>query len=135
LLHKCLTQFTRQQQIHAQQAARYIRGKTDTISSHETCPMMSNLLLEFVSMQYDLSVHDNSTTDNEDDEFESTYLKIQTDYAGKLVKHNQLTDYWFRGQTLSHMHFYDFVHCVKLQKKREKMSAWQQMVLNISVVK
>jgi hypothetical protein len=66
------------------------------------------------------SVHDNSTTKNEDDEFESTYLKIQTDHAGKLVKHNQLTDYWFRGESLSHMHFYDFVCCVKLQKKKEK---------------
>lgn len=34
LLHKCLSQFNRQQQIHSQQAARYIKGFDDSISSH-----------------------------------------------------------------------------------------------------
>jgi hypothetical protein len=34
LLHKCLSQFTRQQQIHAQQAIRYLQGFGDSISSH-----------------------------------------------------------------------------------------------------
>lgn len=33
LLHKCLSQFSRQQQIHGQQAACYIRGKGDSMSS------------------------------------------------------------------------------------------------------
>ena len=41
LLHKCLSQFTRQQQIHAQQAVRYIRGFGDGISLYDTVPMMS----------------------------------------------------------------------------------------------
>jgi hypothetical protein len=40
LLHKCLAQFTRQQQIHAQQAARYLRGENDTMSSHQTIPLV-----------------------------------------------------------------------------------------------
>lgn len=54
LLHKCLSQFTRQQQIHAQQAVRYLRGFNDTISSHKTVPMLSGLLLSFVKDQYHL---------------------------------------------------------------------------------
>ena len=49
LLHKCLSQFTRQQQIHAQQAARYLRGQDDSIPSHKTTPMLSALLISYVT--------------------------------------------------------------------------------------
>ena len=49
LLHNlCLSQFTRQQQIHAQQAARYLRGLDDSILSHKTVPMLSALLISYV---------------------------------------------------------------------------------------
>jgi len=54
LLHKCLAQFSRQQQIHAQQAARYLRGHGDSISSHKTVPMMSGLLLDFLRTQHSI---------------------------------------------------------------------------------
>ena len=120
LLHKCLSQFTRQQQIHAQQAARYLRGKNDTISSHETCPLMSGLLLDFVFAEYKLSIDDCISSDNEDDDVEHTFLKIQKDHAGNLINHNQLTDYWFRPNSLSDMNFYDFTRCITLQKKRKE---------------
>lgn len=49
LLHKCLSQFTRQQQIHAQQAVRYLHGLNDSIPSHETVPMLSALLIAYVT--------------------------------------------------------------------------------------
>ena len=48
LLHKCLSQFTRQQQIHMQQAARYLRGEDDSIPSHKTVSMLSALLISCV---------------------------------------------------------------------------------------
>ncbi|KAG2107453.1 uncharacterized protein F5147DRAFT_526214, partial [Suillus discolor] len=34
LLHKCVSQYIRQQQIHAQQAVRYLRGFSDDIPLH-----------------------------------------------------------------------------------------------------
>ncbi|KDQ06455.1 hypothetical protein BOTBODRAFT_121485, partial [Botryobasidium botryosum FD-172 SS1] len=43
LLHKRLSQLACQQQIHQQQAVRYVRGLGDSISSHKTVPMMSSL--------------------------------------------------------------------------------------------
>jgi len=52
LLHKCLSQFNRQQQIYAQQAARYLQGNDDNISSHRTVPMLSLLLLSYVCEKY-----------------------------------------------------------------------------------
>ena len=107
LLHKCLTQFTRQQQIHAQQAARYLRGYNDTISSHNTIPLMSGLLLDFISQEYRIQIDEDSECKEE--KLERSFLKIQTDQAGNLVNHNQLTDYWFRDTTLSNMNFYEFV--------------------------
>lgn len=52
LLHKCLAQFGRKQQIHGQQAARYIRRKGDAISSHKTIPVMSNLAFSHIRRIY-----------------------------------------------------------------------------------
>ena len=117
LLHKCLTQFTRQQQIHAQQAARYLRGYNDTISSHNTIPLMSGLLLDFISQEYRIQIDEDSEC--KEDKLERSFLKIQTDQAGNLVNHNQLTDYWFRDTTLSNMNFYEFVRCITLTKIRQ----------------
>jgi hypothetical protein len=48
LLHKCLSQFSRQQQIHAQQAVRYIQGYSDGVSSHDMVLMSSSLLIAYV---------------------------------------------------------------------------------------
>ena len=75
--------------------------------------MMSGLLLDFIRSEYHVDNHvsDNVASDDEDanDDVEHTFLKIQTDDSGKLVNHNQLTDYWYRGPSLSHINFYDFV--------------------------
>lgn len=85
LLQKCLSQFLRQQQLHAQQAARYIRGKTDSISSHSTVPMLSSLLMLFVKRKN--SVLPNSEDDeiggpNDDEPVEPVSLKLTTDESG-----------------------------------------------------
>ena len=120
LLHKCLTQFTKQQQIHTQQATRYLCGKNDTISSHETCPLMSGLLLDFVSAKFGLSLDDDDTLESDDPDHERAFLKIQTDFTGKLITHNQLTDYWYHSNSLSDMNFYDFARCISLQTNRKQ---------------
>ncbi|KAJ7049595.1 hypothetical protein C8F01DRAFT_919932, partial [Mycena amicta] len=44
LLHKCLSQLTRQQQIHAQQATWYLLGHDDSFASHKTVPLVSSSL-------------------------------------------------------------------------------------------
>ena len=36
-LYKCFSQFSHQQQIHTQKAARYLRGLNDTMMSHKVC--------------------------------------------------------------------------------------------------
>jgi hypothetical protein len=122
LLHKCLAQFTRQQQIHAQQAARYLRGNNDTITSHETTPMMSGLLLDFVCSEYNINVSKKLCDDFEEEKNkeEQTFLRIQTDQAGNLIRHNQLTNYWFRDLTLLNMNFYDFTRCITLQPQSSR---------------
>lgn len=48
LLHKCLSQFNRQQQIHAQQAVCYVLGLGDGISSHSTVAMLSSVLIAYL---------------------------------------------------------------------------------------
>ena len=107
LLHKCLAQFTRQQQIHAQQAARYLHGNNDSISSHETIPMMLGLLLDFICTEYGtITTASDANEEEENNDVEYIFLKIQTDNNGKLVNHNQLTDYWYRGPSLLHLNFY-----------------------------
>jgi len=119
LLHKCLSQFTRQQQIHAQQAVRYLQGHGDGISSHKTVPMMSTLLLSFVKHSYEQNknkpeVHEINI---EDEEIEPTPLKIQVDTVGRLVEAHQVHHYWYRADALSDMSFFEFCRCVRLEPK------------------
>ena len=116
LLHKCLAQFSRQQQIHAQQAARYLRGHGDSISSHKTVPMMSGLVLDFLRSQLSTVVdYDDDSGHTPEDEIEQCSLKIQTDKTGKLISKNQVLDYWYRSDTLADMNFYEFARCVALE--------------------
>ena len=141
LLHKCLSQFTRQQQIHAQQAARYLRGLDDSIPSHKTIPMLSALLISYVVKvarlvvpphsthdqirKDDIGSDDNTDGDSDDDADEDEYdgeeredvaLSILLNRDGALREGNQVVDYLYRGETLCSMAFYDFVRCVRLEK-------------------
>jgi hypothetical protein len=146
LLHKCLSQFTRQQQIHAQQAARYLRGLNDSIPSHETVPMLSALLIAYISKasrtvtcdapratcdQTCTEVGDDNSGDGDsgsdsgdgldegehgDKECEDVALRILLDRDGALREGNQVLDYLYRGETLRQMAFYDFCRCVRLEK-------------------
>jgi hypothetical protein len=127
LLHKCLSQFTRQQQIHAQQAARYLRGLDDSIPSHRTIPMLSALLISHVTkvaqmMDPPISAHDITSDDDTDEdgcgeeEREAIALKILINQDGTLREANQVYDYLYRGETLRSMAFYDFCRCVRLEK-------------------
>jgi len=84
LLHKCLAQFSCQQQIHAQQAARYLCGKGDSMLSHDSTPMMSGLLLDFLQTRYQIKADD----ETDDSTLEQTHLKIQTDNNGNLISKN-----------------------------------------------
>ena len=107
LLHKCLSQFTRQQQIHGQQAACYIRGKGDGMFSHRTKPMMSAILISNVKSIYlsessQLSIEDES----EDEEPEPISLRIALDQEGHLMTSNQFHDYYYQGPTLQSMTFF-----------------------------
>lgn len=117
LLHKCLAQFTRQQQIHSQQAARYLRTEGDGMASHRTKPMMSAILVSNVKAIYGgvgLNVNEDDA-DNEDSEEIS--LRVTVDHDGNLMATNQFHDYYYRADSLQAMNFFDFSHCVKLEKK------------------
>jgi len=101
LLHKCLSQFSRQQQIHGQQAARYIRGKGDSMSSHRTKPMMSAILISNVKSIYLPELSQSSVEDqSEDEEFEPISLRIALDQEGHLMTSNQFHYYYYREPTL-----------------------------------
>ena len=133
LLHKCLSQFTRQQQIHAQQAARYLCGLDDSIPSHKTVPMLSALLISYVKKVVG-SVETNEAREDSDDDGESdenddaedsdcrdweredVALKIMLNRDGTLHETNQVIDYLYRGESLQLMAFYDFCRCVRLEK-------------------
>ena len=123
LLHKCISQFTRQQQIHAQQAVRYLRGFGDGISSHKTVAVMSSILLSFVKARLEPSAIPSSTPDSHDsrdadeEDVEEIPLKIVTDDSGELINTHQVDHYWHRSDTLGHMTFYDFCRCIRIEKK------------------
>jgi hypothetical protein len=116
LLHKCLAQFTGQQQIHAQQSGCYICGYGDSMSSHPTRPMRSSLLISHVKNLYSPNkIIDEA--DNEDEDIEPVSLQIILDHKGNLLTTNQFHDYYYRAPTLHNMNFFKFSQCIKLEKK------------------
>ncbi|KAJ3516563.1 hypothetical protein NMY22_g14178 [Coprinellus aureogranulatus] len=125
LLHRCLSQYTRQQQIHAQQAARYLRGFDDTISSHVTVPMMSGLLFRRLQDMHRLCTQGNTThsaTTNDEDEIQDLSIRIMTTPQGSLIEANQIDHYLHRSDDLSGMSFYDFCRCVKIHSKKSSLT-------------
>jgi hypothetical protein len=120
LLHKCLAQFTRQQQIHAQQGAHYLHGGKDGIPSHDTTPMLSIHLISHVTSQYS---NIDADGDDSDDECEQTAVRISLTKDGELLESNQVHDYYYQAQSLANMNFYDFCRCVSLEKIPSKPPA------------
>ncbi|KAF5362237.1 hypothetical protein D9756_001995 [Leucocoprinus leucothites] len=121
LLHRCLSQFTRRQQIHAQQAVRYLQGHGDGIPSHKTTPMLSSMLVSFLK-----NVHKNVLGDTENENFNlvdnddiepDIGLQIKINTEGQLIDTTQIYHYWLREDTLSNMSFYNFCCFVRLEKK------------------
>ena len=124
LLHKCLSQFSHQQQIHVQQAARYIRGFGDGIPSHKTVLMMLSLLLSYIkkSMKSISSSHSNSDdsnsdTDDEDDDREHPRVRLTITENSEIVQTDQVHHYLYRADSLSHLCFYNFVRNVRIETK------------------
>jgi len=122
LLHKCLSQFNSQQQIHAQQAARYIQGFGDGILSHKTTLMLSSLLIGYVREHYPWLNSAQScsgieySSGNDDDEVEPMHMmRIMTNNKGQHIDANQVHHYVYCADSLSQMNLYDFCHCVCLQ--------------------
>jgi hypothetical protein len=124
LLHKCLSQFGRQQQIHAQQAARYIQGFDDGISSHCSVAMLSSLLLAHIK-NLGTEGHTSLGDSDEDDEVEHAHLCIATDKDGNLVEANQIHHYLYCADSLCHMNFYDFCRCVRLESVKKSANIMQ----------
>jgi len=113
LLHKCISQFTRQQQIHAQQAVRYLQGHGDGISSHETVSMASVTLMAFIKNAEWNKTEESHNTQNE--EIEPLPLRIQKNSKGDLINTHQLQHYLYRDDSLAQMSFFDFCQCIRLE--------------------
>ncbi|KAE8248570.1 hypothetical protein A4X13_0g5554, partial [Tilletia indica] len=87
LLSKCVMQFGRERQVHAQQAATYVRDLGDTESSHETVPMLSGYLIATVHKMFGPP---RSTSDDEAEGRDDSQ-QIQTDAMDidRVPQHSQ----------------------------------------------
>lgn len=68
-----------QQQVHAQHAAKVIRGQCEVFCSHRTVSMMSGLLMDFVGHQWPYE------TDDEAPDSGPAYIGIFLDKEGHLI--------------------------------------------------
>ncbi|KAL0057233.1 hypothetical protein AAF712_016133 [Marasmius tenuissimus] len=119
ILLKCVSQFQRKKQMHAQEAVHYLRGFKDGVSSHKTTPMMSNILMSHCRSLYMIpSDNDANEDSSEDDESEEQpYVSLSVDNQGRVLESNQFHDYYYRGDTLQTLNFYEFARCVKREAK------------------
>lgn len=117
VLHKCLSQFTKRQQIHAQQAVRYLRGLGDSMQSHKTVSMMSAGIVDafLTAGRFDRAAEAAAslTSSEVEETVEPSSLPVFLNRNGKAQIIDQVLDYIHRGDGLAHMCFYDFVRFVK----------------------
>ncbi len=124
LLHKCLSQFAKQREIHAQQAVRLIRGFEGSWESHESTVMLSRSLISHVKRTY--AIREKTRPDDleaeecdEDEDGQAVEeVRIDTDDSGTLIRTNQVWDYFLRDQRLNEVCFYEFAQRYKLVKKK-----------------
>jgi len=105
LMHRCLAQFTRNQQLSGQRAVRYIRGRDDSYMSHDSVPMMSAMLMASVSHL----VLDTALEHQLNYNLEEMNVRLQTDRNGTLQFSDQVEDYLYRAADLETINFYDYV--------------------------
>lgn len=125
LLHKCLSQFSQQRQIHGQQAARYLRGLGDSIQSHETVPMLTSALLSFVNKTYFSNVLRSASEFEDGSPNEPQKLRLMMGDDGQLQRSNQIDHYYYRDLMLKNITFYDFVARFKVEKSRKPQGELQ----------
>jgi len=146
VLHRCLAAVLREQKIHGQQAARYLRGFGDGIPSHKTVPMLSRQVTLYMKHNIDQQIaasldnqgnpNENASDrpdihDDEDAEFfdevseeiNSIPMRISKDSQGQLYQSSQLQDYLYRSSDLSSVNFYDFVRCYRKEKPTRTQSS------------
>ena len=135
MLHRCLAAILREQKIHGQQAARYLRGFRDGIPSHKTVPMLSHQIALYVKSDIDRQInikapppvnqgnHNGDTSDDDveyldevAEEINSIPVRITKDSQGQLYQCNQVQDYVYRSCDLLSVNFYDFVRCYRKEK-------------------
>lgn len=128
LLHKCVSQLSSQQQVHAQQAARYLRGHEDGMASHETVVVLSSLAIYEFRKSHENTVHLDESVSNQlqhndfDEACESEQLSIplRVDEQGHLKKNNQVMDYMFRDPALYGLTFYAFAQHYSVVPKKKR---------------
>ena len=132
MLRRCLHQFTKQTQVHAQMAARLMRGHGDCFPSHETVPMLSTSLMAYVRQRHSISFaadhsigeHTSATSPEHDEaDVEKERIRIERDDDGTLMFQSPVTDYIFRSEELSDICFYNFTHAFSKVKKGDKSYA------------
>lgn len=103
VMQKCLTQFAKSQQVHAQHAARILRNQEEVFRSHRTVPMSSGGLMRYVQAHWPYKLVEDDT------EQEGEYIRMQLDASGKLRRLSQVDDYLHRALDLHNVSFYEFV--------------------------
>jgi hypothetical protein len=92
----------------------------DDILSHKTLPMLSLLLISYLKNCYIwLKSHGIPEVDfgatHDNDEPEQVHMWIATNDDGELLDANQVHHYIYHDNSLCHMNFYDFSHCIRLE--------------------
>ncbi|SJL16369.1 uncharacterized protein ARMOST_19891 [Armillaria ostoyae] len=117
VLHKCLSQFAKQHQVHAQQVAKIVRGQREAFSSHETVLMMSGALMRYVLRRWSYS---DETDPSDLSEHEAAYVSVRLNRKGTLIHRSQLEEYLNHSVALKDVSFYDFCSRFKVVRKGTK---------------
>ncbi|KAK4702713.1 hypothetical protein P7C70_g3507, partial [Phenoliferia sp. Uapishka_3] len=128
LMNKILAKFASQQSIHAQQAARYLQGYTDSIQSHPLSPLLAGAMQGFLTQQFGQLTEPTSTETSETSLNEApasnaqTHVKLKRTDDG-IQQSTSVQDYLFRGEELADLMFFFSSATLTKVKKVKRTSA------------
>lgn len=95
----------KQHQVHAQQAAKIVRGQQEAFSSHETVLMMSGTLMQYILRRWP---YGDEVDLSELTEHEAAYVSVHLNRKGSLVCHCQWEEYLNCSMALKDVSCYEF---------------------------
>ncbi|KAE8218476.1 hypothetical protein CF319_g7661 [Tilletia indica] len=125
LLRLVISQIMRISNVHAQKAALYLRGETDTFQSHSTKPLVMPNAISYLRKQYKINDINAPTAT------EMNPVTLQNADQHHITASEQYADYIYRHSSAHHLNLWDFIKQTEVLPKQRAPKPSSERNINV----